>query len=141
MLMPNLTPRIENRKTRRAAFTLMEMLVVVAIIVALAAVGGVYLLGYLRSSQESTAKTQMKNLAEQCKVYYMKNNTWPQNLQVLLQPDPKNGNQPYLEDSNKIMDPWGNQYQYSPPAAGKLYPRIFTTNPQTNQVIDNYQTN
>ncbi len=37
--------RQDGKRNRRAAFTLMEMLIVVAIIVALAGIGGYYLIG------------------------------------------------------------------------------------------------
>ncbi|MGF1579359.1 MAG: type II secretion system protein [Gemmataceae bacterium] len=140
MLRSSLPTRINNRASKRAAFTLMEMLVVVAIIVALAAVGGYYLLGQLGASQESTARTQMQVLTKACKTYFIRNNQWPPNWEALLNPDSKNGGEPYLEDNSYLTDPWGGTYKYEGPAvpAGKRFPRISTTTPK-GATIDNYQ--
>jgi general secretion pathway protein G len=104
--------RQESSRQRRAAFTLMEMLIVVAIIVALAGIGGYFLLGALIESQEEIARTQASGtLTNACKTYYMKHNEWPQSLQQLLQKDALGG--PYLETPDALIDPWGQPYQYN----------------------------
>jgi type II secretory pathway pseudopilin PulG len=90
----------------------MEMLVVVAIIVALAGIGGYFLLGQLGQSQKDVAKAQVKGaLTDACKTYYINNNQWPESLQQLLQRDAK-GKGPYLEDADALKDPWDQPYQY-----------------------------
>jgi len=103
---------LRNRTERRAAFTLMEVLVVVAILVVLAGVGGVI---FMRAQQDAyirTAKVQLKELTTACQMYSIAHdNTNPPTLQELLQPS--DGGQAYLQ-SKALVDPWGQQYQYDP---------------------------
>jgi len=94
----------------RAAFTLMEILVVVAIIVALAGVGGYFLVGQLISSKADVARLQAKKLKEACTTYFIRNGSFPNTLQDLVQPP--NGGIPVMEDPRSIIDPWGQPYQY-----------------------------
>jgi type II secretory pathway pseudopilin PulG len=91
----------------------MEMLIVVAIIVALAAMGGYFLFGTLQTSEEEIARMQTLELTKACKTYFLKNRDWPPDLVTLLAPDEKNGGRPYLENQNALMSPWG-EYQYDP---------------------------
>src|SRR6266849_6080707 len=78
--------RQEQKRQRRAAFTLMEMLVVVAIIVALASIGGFFLMGALAGSQRDVALAQTKVLTQACQAYEVKHNgARPEQLRDLLQ--------------------------------------------------------
>ena len=105
--------RMQSNRTRRAAFTLMEMLVVVAIIVALAGIGGFLILPQLTSSQKDTARAQVNGpLSNACKTYFIRNQQWPPTLQVLLTPDQHK--QTYIDRPDALIDPWGKQYQYDP---------------------------
>jgi general secretion pathway protein G len=128
-------------RQRRVAFTLMEMLVVVAIIVALAAIGGFYLLGALSDSKEGIAEAQVRGaLTQACTHYNLKHGEWPQQLNQLLAKDALGG--PYLESADALVDPWGHPYQYD--AAGTLNngtkPDIWTVvpNSQPQKKIGNW---
>jgi prepilin-type N-terminal cleavage/methylation domain-containing protein len=113
MIIKNRTQPVESL-LRRAAFTLMEMLVVVAIIVVLAGVGGAYLIGQLNESKISAAKAQARVISQQIEVYTVDHNgNLPPSLDVLLQRD-QDGKGPYLKTPEALKDPYGNPYQYDP---------------------------
>lgn len=116
----------------RAGFTLLEILVVVAIIVALAGVGGFYIMGQYKESQKSTARLQIKTtLAPAVQIYATRHQgNFPGTLQELLNPDSANGNLPYLKEQEALIDPWGHPYTYQQPGTHNTYEfDIFTTAP------------
>jgi len=119
-----------QQQPSRHAFTLMEMLVVVAIIVMLAGVGGYYYMGQLEKSKAKIAVSQAKKvLTTACQTYYTDNETWPPSLDVLLVPDQYG--KPYLETADALKDPWGKPYQYNPAGTHNngLRPDIWSESP------------
>ena len=61
----------------RAGFTLMEMMVVVAILVVLVGVAVPIYIRYLDDSKKSAARASVENLAKTVELYYTKNGQWP----------------------------------------------------------------
>jgi general secretion pathway protein G len=118
----------------RAAFTLMEMLVVVAIIVALAGLGGYYVMGQLQTAQNKAAKVKAEVIAKAIETYQLDHNTPPQGLPSLLQSQQDSqGNTlgPYLKTQNDLTDPWGKEYQFEMTNVnGAQVPRVHTTSPK-----------
>ena len=132
------------KQQRRAGFTLMEMLVVVAIIVALAGIGGFFVMGQLASGQKDAALAQVKGpLTNACQAYNISMGKYPDSLQMLLGKDEK-GRGPYLINVDALRDPWGQLYQYdaSGNKNGNLQPDIWTTAPASGgnppEVIGNW---
>jgi general secretion pathway protein G len=105
--------RRESRAMARAAFTLMEMMIVVAIIVVLAGVGGVIYVGVMDKAKVDAARSQSKILAEAAAMYQITYGEYPASLDALTQPM-ADGHKPFLEPS-ALVDPWQRPYQYVVP--------------------------
>jgi general secretion pathway protein G len=126
-----------SRNAARAAFTLLEVLIVVAILVVLAGVGGVTYMKFLEEAKEDTAFSQIKNLEKVAQSVQIRQGNFPQTLAELTQPS-ADGGQPALE-AEAIRDPWGKEYAYDAAGGhnGGRKPDISTTTP-TGKVIGNW---
>jgi type II secretory pathway pseudopilin PulG len=119
----------------------MEMLVVVAIIVALAGIGGYFLMGQLNVSQKDVAKTQVKGpLTQAVQTYFLRHQQYPGSLAQLRQADDRGP--AILDSDDALIDPWGRQYQYDPagPMNQGMKPDIWTIAPD-NQKLGNWASN
>lgn len=128
-----LTPATQRRLRRRAGFTLLEVLVVVAILVILSTVAVVATTRYLEDARKSRAQLQCKSLQSACEAYYLNSqsgNNYPQQLTDLLNPFGGTGGTASLLKNGQqdLIDPWNNQYQYTVETMGdgSQQPRIFT---------------
>ena len=115
------TPNINTKpQIKNLGFTLIEMLVVVAIMATLAAMIAPKLIQKAGDAQVTAAKGDIQRIASTLDMYKLDNYNYPssdQGLQALVQkpggsPEAKNWKQ-YLNDAPK--DPWGNEYYYSYP--------------------------
>jgi general secretion pathway protein G len=122
----------------RRAFTLMEMLVVVAIIVVLAGVGGYYYMNAMDTAKVKAAKGQVQILTQAAQTYELDNGSWPADLGVLLQPNPLTG-KPYLENADAVITPWQTPYRYDPSGQhnNRVKPDIWAEGPN-GLVIGNW---
>jgi general secretion pathway protein G len=128
-----------RRQSLRRGFTLMEILIVVAIIVVLAGVGTVYLLPQLESSKEDTAHLRAKQIETAVVSYYAKYKKYPESLEVLAQQQP-DGGKPIIS-AEGLLDPWDRPYQIRVEGEyfGGAKPEIYTTNPSTGREIGNWR--
>lgn len=105
-----------NRSTRQAAMTLIEIMIVIAILGLLAAIVGVNVIGSLQEGRIGAAKSQIKSFETGLKLYNKDCGKYPSTAEGLNGLIAKPGNcprwKPYLEQSTIPLDPWGNPYEY-----------------------------
>lgn len=102
-----------HRVARRTAFTLVEVLIVVAILVVLAGVGGVTYMKYLEDSRKDRVRIDVKSLSTAVEAYQIKHGEPPASLAALAQPD-ADGSRPAISSADALTDPWGKPYNYDP---------------------------
>ncbi|MCB1385662.1 MAG: type II secretion system major pseudopilin GspG [Nitratireductor sp.] len=114
--------RARNRKRRdagEAGFTMVELLVVLAIIVLVASLAAPQVLRYLGSARSDAAIAQIKNIEGALDLFFIDNLRYPtseEGLKALSEPSPElqdRWNGPYLKKADEIVDPWGRPYRYS----------------------------
>ena len=103
--------------TKQAGFTLIEILIAIAIVAIVAATTGPYLMGKIQSARISTAKTSLRNIQAQIDLFNADTGAYPETLKDLVRRPvneeiAKNWVTPYIKDEKKLNDPWGNKYNY-----------------------------
>ena len=101
-------------------FTLVEMLVVIAIIGLIMGLIGPSVLNYLRESKVKAAKIQMQSFASALDLFNLDAGRYPstsEGLDALVHRTPGVAawNGPYLKGGNVPMDPWNHAYIYRAP--------------------------
>lgn len=132
---------LRRRRTRRAGFTLTEMLIVLAILVMLVALVVPRFLGARKKADRQTAQAQIGLFRGALERYALDMKDFPtteQGLQALVQPpaDSEEGTAagwegPYLDKDSIGLDPWNHDYQYAyPPERGTTdFPDIWSFGP------------
>ena len=108
---------------RIGGFTLLELLVVVAIIGLLSAYVGPRVMSYLGRSEAAVAKAQIEAFAKALDAYRLDVGRYPTNeqgLNALVTPPPNEARWrgPYLGKAVP-NDPWGKSYVYRAPGTGR----------------------
>lgn len=119
-MMDSMTPILTQKARQQRGFTLIELMVVLAIIGVLAALIVPNVLGRADDARVTAARTDVGNLMQAMKLYKLDNQRFPsaeQGLNALIlkpttEPVPANW-KPYLDKLPR--DPWGRAYQFMNP--------------------------
>ena len=110
-----LTRRNRKMKNRNSGFTLLELLLVMAILVVLASLSTFAILNLQKTSLQKTAFMEIKTLSKACKMYKLSVGSFPSSLDDLhANPSGLSRSQwggPYIEDPIGT-DPWQRPYTY-----------------------------
>jgi general secretion pathway protein G len=112
-------PRL--RTVTRAAFTLVELMVVIVIVGLLASAVTLSVRSYLIASKQNIAKLEISNICQALDTFYAANDRYPTNeegFDVLARPSEQ------FADAllSKVpLDPWRNPYQYNQPGRSGPY--------------------
>jgi general secretion pathway protein G len=120
---------LERPPDRDAGFTLLEILVVIAILGLLVGLVAPAALRQLGGARNSVARQSIQRIGGVLDLYKLDMNTYPsteQGLQALVTrpPDATAWNGPYLKtDQMPLLDPWNRSYLYHSPStrAGRDY--------------------
>jgi len=122
-----------TRNRRRSAFTLLEVLVVVAILIVLASVATISVFKFYEDSKKDKAALDMQALetAYTSAVLKSGDEIGPQNFQIQMLV-------PYMtQGSTSVIDPWGNPYQFrfQPGETGEDRIQFFTQPPSGEMIV------
>lgn len=91
----------------REGFTLIEILVAVAIIGILGTVATISITRSLDKAKVTAAQEAVRNIHSACETYKMSTKKYPSDLNALV-----TGDDPYLQGGEgSLEDPWGNDYR------------------------------
>lgn len=129
--------RYQRRSVRRG-FTLLEVLLVMAILIILASVVTVSYTAIRQNSQSDGARMNIQALEQGCELYNLDDGRLPSTLNdLIVQPQNVPAGKwrgPYLKDTQVPMDPWGQEYQYQATNVnGVMRPIISSYGPDMGQ--------
>ena len=111
---------IMNKRSRRAGFTLLEIMLVIVIIgvIAAIAIGNLDVVGTSNQAKRTAAITQVGQISTAVQRFYMDTGKMPTSLEGLVSNPGQNGwKGPYLKKLKP--DPWGEAFTFS--ASGGTY--------------------
>lgn len=100
-----------SKTIRPRGFTLIELIVVIALIAVLAAVVAPNLLGKASQAKRKAATVQTEKIGNAVELYRLENGRYPEKLEDLIaRPDGVDSwNGPYVRKHSQLLDPWGHE--------------------------------
>lgn len=118
--------RHSGRRDPRAGLTLLEVMVVLAIIALIAGLAAPRLMDSFGRAKARSATIQMENLRSAVQLFYLDAGRYPSEAEGLTalisapQSAP-NWRGPYLDGPQDLNDPWNRAYIYRSPAGDKAF--------------------
>lgn len=102
---------------QEGGFTLLELLVVLAILGLLAAIAAPQVLKHLGGAKSDAARIQVQTLATTLDLYRLETGRYPSEREGLVAlverpPGDPSWDGPYLKRKDSLIDPWGRPYAY-----------------------------
>ncbi len=120
--------RHSNKRQQRVGFTLLELLLVMAILVVLAGLGTVAYTRIGNTANIKACRVHIKEIKDNCIAYKLQNGNYPRSLNdlVVLPSGMTQGEWggPFFQDGKLPKDPWKNDYIYS---ANEAQDRVFVS--------------
>lgn len=113
--------KAESKKTHNQGFTLVEIMIVLALVVMLGSFAGVKLIDQFKRAKADATKVQIASFKQALDAYYLSHNNYPETSQGLeaLISKPSTGKVPenypdggYLGKKTIPKDPFGGIYHY-----------------------------
>jgi len=109
-----------RRKPKSRGFTLVELMVVIAIIGLLATVVTVSVITKMEEANVGKVKADMKGMKDAMKLFKINMGYWPRNMNDLFTAPANAGRRwkgPYLDEQPR--DPWGGEYTFRPQSGSR----------------------
>lgn len=115
-----------DRHRQAGGFTLLELLVVLAILGLLAVIATPQVLKYLGGAKTDSARIQVQQLGATLDLYRLDVGRYPsesEGLEALVQrpADAERWNGPYVKKREMLVDPWGTGFNYRFPGQNGEY--------------------
>ncbi|HUB95199.1 MAG TPA: type II secretion system major pseudopilin GspG [Stellaceae bacterium] len=123
-MIARLGPRRRLDPSSNAGFTLVELLVVLAILGLLIGIAVPQLFKYFSRAKEDAAKIQIQTIASGLDLFLLDVGRYPtdqEGLKALVEPPPNLANWagPYVSQASILTDPWGRAYVYHVPGRNR----------------------
>jgi len=112
---------MKGNKKDQTGFTLIEILIVVAIIGLIASLVAPNILGRFESSKDGIAKAQIEMLSSGIQAYIVDVGKCPDALTDLVSSGDPKWRGPYLSKKEVPRDPWDREYQYKCPGEHGIF--------------------
>lgn len=120
MPFDDLPKRIQRRQSR-AAFTLVELMVVIVIVGLLAGAVSVSVRSYMIRGKQGVAKLEISKISDALNTYYTALDRYPtteEGIEILVQ---ESDEFPAGLLDKMPVDPWGSPYEYNQPGQSSAY--------------------